>query len=119
MTFLKKLGAVVLKVIGLWSGIAPIIQGVLPQGGGAAAAEDKLAKLFNLIITVEQTFTAAFGADAGRGSEKLRAAQPFVAQLIQQADLLAGKKPKDEALFQAASTQLTGALADILNSYGE
>ena len=54
-----------------------------------------------------------------KGSDKLRAAQPFVAQLIQQTDLLAGKKPKDEALFQTATAQLTGALADILNSYGE
>ena len=41
-----------------------------------------------------------------------------MAQLIQQKDL-AGKKPKDEALFQSATTQLTGAMADILNSYGE
>jgi len=41
-----------------------------------------------------------------------------VAQLIQQTDLLAGKT-KDEALFQTPTIQLTGALADILNSYGE
>ncbi len=119
MSFLKKLGTVVLKVIGIWTGIAPIFGAALAQGGVVTAIEDKLGKLFNLIITVEQTFTAAFGPDAKKGSDKLRAAQPFVAQLIQQADLLAGKKPKDEALFQSATAQLTGALADILNSYGE
>ena len=119
MSFLKKLGTVVLKVIGIWTGIAPIVQGALPQGSVATTIEDKLGKLFNLIVTVEQTFTAAFGANAKTGSDKLRAAQPFVAQLIQQTDLLAGKKPKDEVLFQSATAALTGALADILNSYGE
>ena len=119
MSFLKKLGTIVLKVIGIWTGIAPIVEGALPQGGTATTIEDKLGKLFNLIVTVEQTFTAAFGANAKTGSDKLRAAQPFVAQLIQQTDLLSGKKPEDEALFQSATTQLTGALADILNSYGE
>jgi hypothetical protein len=119
MSFLKKLGFVVLKIIGIWTGLAPIIQGALPQGALAATIEDKLGKLFNLIVSVEQTFTAAFGPNAKTGSDKLRAAQPFVAQLIQQTDLLIGKKPKDEALFQTATAQLTGALADILNSYGE
>ena len=118
MSFLKKLGTVVLKVVGIWAGIAPIVQGALPQSGVATAIEDKLGKLFNLIVTVEQTFTSAFGANAKTGSGKPRAAEPFVAQLIQQKDL-AGKKPKDEALFQSATTQLTGAMADILNSYGE
>ena len=117
MSFLKKLGTVVLKIVGIWTGIAPILGNALPAG--AAAIEDKLGKLFNLIVTVEQTFVAAFGTDAKKGSDKLRAAQPFVAQLIQQTDLLAGKKPKDEALFTDATTRLTGALADILNSYSE
>lgn len=59
MSFLKKLGTVVLKVIGIWTGIAPIVQGALPQSGVAVAIEDKLGKLFSLIVTVEQTFTAA------------------------------------------------------------
>ena len=83
MSFLKKLGTVVLKVVGIWAGIAPIVQGALPQSGVATAIEDKLGKLLNLIVTVEQTITAAFGVNAKTGSDKLRAAQAFVAQLIQ------------------------------------
>jgi hypothetical protein len=119
MSFLKKLGSVVLKVIGIWTGFAPLVQSVIPQSPTAVAVEDKLAKAISLIVTVEQTFAAAFGPDAKLGSDKLRAAQPFIAQLIQQTDLLAGKKPKDEAMFQKGCTELTGALADILNAYGE
>lgn len=119
MSFLKKLGTVVLKVIGVWAGIAPILGQAAPNNATLTNIEDKLGKAFGVVTTVEQTFVAAFGADAKNGSDKLKAAQPFVAQLIQQVDMLAGKKPKDEAKFEAASTALTGALADILNSYGE
>jgi hypothetical protein len=64
MSFLKKLGTIVLKVIGIWTGIAPIVEGALPQGGTATTIEDKLGKLFNLIVTVEQT--------SQRHSERMR-----------------------------------------------
>jgi len=119
MTFLKKLGLIVLKIVGIASGVMPLVEAAIPQTAGTAAAEDKLAKSFDVIVTVEQAFAAAFGADAKKGSDKLKAAVPFVAALIQKTDLLIGKHPKDEALFADAVTRLTAALADILNSYGD
>lgn len=119
MSFLKKFGTIVLKIIGIATGMLPILQGALPAGSSATVGtiEDKLNKALSVIVTAEQMFTAAGTQKAG--SQKLLAATPFVATLIQNTDLLIGKKPKDEAKFTTASTALTSALADILNSYGE
>lgn len=120
LTFLKKIGQI-LVVVGRVSGFLPLIQTSLPTGiqGVTATIEDKLQKAMGVIVSVEQIFTAAFGMGAQKGSDKLKAATPFIAQLIQNTDLLIGKKPKNEALFADASTRLTSALADILNSYGD
>lgn len=110
MSLLKKIGSWVLKIVGIWPSVAGLVS---PGLAGT------IGSLLAVITTVEQTFTAAYGIDGKKGSDKLRAATPFVAQLIQQTDALVGKKPKDEAMFQDAATRLTAALADILNSYGE
>jgi len=118
MSFLKKLGQI-LKVVGVVSGFLPLIEPALPQSAQkvVSTANDKLQQAFGVIVTTEQ---AAVASGAGlTGSQKLAAATPFVAQLIQQTDLLIDKKPKDETKFQTAATQLTSALADILNSFGE
>lgn len=119
MTFLKKLGMVVLKIIGIATGVMPLIAGALPQKDQAIAASvtDKLNQGLGVIVTAEQMFSAAGAVKSG--SAKLTAATPFIAQLIQNTDLLIGKKPQDEAKFEAAATALTSALADILNSYGQ
>lgn len=116
MTFLKKLGTVILRIIGISNAVLPIIEQAAPQ---SAPIADRLTQAFNVVVTTEQMFTAAFGPDAKKGSDKLKAATPFVAALVQQIDLVAGRKPKDETLFADASTRLTSALADILNSFGD
>ena len=119
MTFLKKIGQVVLKIIGIATGVLPLIQGAFPQAGQAVqTVEDKLNKALGVIVTTEQMFTAVSQAP-GQGSAKLKAATPYIATLIQNTDLLIGKKPKDEQQFETAATALTSALADILNSYGD
>lgn len=119
-TFLKKLGTI-LKIVGEVAGVIPLIQPILPASAQTAVAvgEDKLQKALSVVVTVEQAFTSAFGVDSKLGSDKLRAATPFVAQLIQQTELLSGKKPQDPAKFEDAATRLTAALADVLNSFGE
>jgi hypothetical protein len=120
MNFLKKLGTVVLKMVGIATGLMPLIQQELPAQAAAVAGTvvDKLNQGLGVIVTTEQMFTAVSQA-SGQGSAKLQAATPFIAGLIQQTDMLTGKKPKDEAAFEAATTKLTSALADILNSYGD
>lgn len=116
-SFLSVLGKIV-KVVGVVSGFVPLVGQIAGPGGKPVldATQDKLDKAVNVIVSVEQAF-ANIGEAQGSGSKKLAAAVPFVAQIIQQVDLLSGKKPKDEAKFTAAATALTSALADILNSF--
>lgn len=119
MTFLKKLGEVVLKIIGIASGVMPLIQPALPASaqGVVSTVEDKLNKSLGVIVTAEQMFAATGAVKAG--SAKLQAAKPFISQLMQQTELLVGKTPKNEQAYETAITNLTSAFADVLNSYGD
>lgn len=118
MGFLAKLGPILLKVIGVVSGIVPLIQPVLPQhvGDEVKKVSDDLTKVGQVVITVEQMFANAFGPDAKRGSEKLQASVPFIAQIIQQSELVAGHKVADEAKFIKACEAITSGMADVLSS---
>lgn len=107
---LKKIGKFVLDLFKLWPQVAGLVS---PLVGATLSAA------FGIIATTEQLFAAAYGVDSKKGSDKLRAAQPQIAQLILQTDLFVGKKPKDEALFQDATTRMTAALADVFNSFGD
>jgi hypothetical protein len=116
VTFLKKLGTIILKVIGIATGFAPLVNQYVPGTEKVVAkADDKLNQALAVIVTAEQMFAAAGATKSG--PDKLKAASAFVAQLVQQADMLAGRHPKDEAKFSASVQNLTSALADILNSY--
>lgn len=116
MNFLKKAGLTILKVIGILSGMAPLIGQAVPS---AAPAFDAILRIGQVIVIVEQMFVAAFGSGVKMGSDKLKAAVPFVAQLIQQSELMVGKKVKDEAGFIASVEKITSGFADLLNSIEE
>jgi hypothetical protein len=112
MSWLKKIGSVVLKITGLWQAVAPLVTDLLPGGSEVKA-------IINVIVTGEQMFAAAYGPDAKKGSDKLRAATPFVAQVIQASAFFQGKKLQNEALAADAFTRITAAFADLLNAYGD
>ena len=116
VNFLKKLGTI-LKIVGQVSGFIPLLNQQVPETKSTTVNTviDKLTQAMNVIVTVEQTLVAS-GAQV-TGANKLAAATPFIAQLIQQSDLLIGKHPKDEAKFQQSVTALTSNLADILSSF--
>lgn len=124
MSFLKKLGAVVLKIVGIETGLLPLIQsgiqvavpGNTSAGAVVAKVDSEFQKVVSVITTAEQMFTAASGPDAKTGADKLKAATPFVAGLIQQSEIMVGKKVKDSAKFETAVTAITSAFADLLNS---
>lgn len=122
MTWLKKIGTVVLKVVGIASGLLPLIApAVTSTVASGATVVDKLTAAFHAVITAEQMFTAVSGPDAKTGSGKLAAASPFVGALVQEAITLLPNNPKlkDEAALQKAIITITGGLADALNAYGD
>jgi hypothetical protein len=126
MTFLKKLGSIILKIVDAVTNmnLLPLLTGAISNtvggvAGTVAKTVDRLTAAFNAIITAEQMFAAAGQQQAG--SLKLKAATPFVAALVHDAmaELKPGARPKDEAAFEDACTRATSALADALNSYGD
>lgn len=112
MSWLKKVGQVVLKFTGLWDTVAPLVGKAIPGLG-------QVSNIIGVIVSVEQLFTAAFGTASGKGSDKLKAATPQVAQLIQSTEFFQGKTLKNTTLAEQAFTQITSGFADLLNAYGE
>lgn len=112
MSWLKKIGVVALKIVGLWNVVAPLAGKLIPGAG-------EIGSIANVIVAVEQVFAAAYGADAKKGSDKLKAAAPQIAQLIQASAYFQGKAIKNEALAEKAFTEIASGFADVLNAYGE
>ena len=121
MNFLKKLGTLVVKIVDAITNmnLLPLVSKIVPAS--LTTAFDRLRAAFHAVITAEQMFSAAYGPDAKLGSDKLKAATPFVAALVHDVmqELKPGAKPKDQAKFEKACTEMTSAMADALSSYGD
>jgi len=116
MSFLKKFGRVLVKVIGVVVGVGPIIGAAIPGEKDdrlIGKVKDTLQEVADLVLITEGMFAGI--ADAS-GLQKLAAASPFVAQIIQRAEFMSGKEIMDEAKFSAAIQTITGGMADLLNS---
>lgn len=117
MGWLSKVAHTALKIFGIATGFIPLLQGAV-QGTSAAVTvqqiTDDLTKIQGCIVTVETVFAALGGQQTG--ADKLKAAVPLVAQVIQQSEIMIGKKVKDEAKFTLAVTGITSNMADLLNS---
>ena len=111
MSFLKKLGLAILKGVGIASGIEQFLPARAATETGKIVGE--LQQIGGIVVTAEGMIGAIGGAN---GATKLKAATPFVAQLIQQSELVAGKKIKNEELFIQGCTSITSGAADVLNS---
>lgn len=124
--FLSKLGQVVLKgaqiaepviaqlqpYFGL---IVPAITRLTPTPKDDAAAPLIISDLNEAakIVTATELAGQAIGAT---GDQKLQMAAPQIAQLLLSSLQLAGHKVVNQTLFMQGATQITGGLADVLNS---
>ena len=113
MNFLKKFGSIVLKLTEIVAGVAPTVVKDFPGASGVVQIISKdLAEIGNVIGQVE-----VIGQVLGTvGADKLKAAVPLVTQVILSSSLMAGKKIADPAKFQVAVSEITSAVADLLNS---
>lgn len=88
--------------------------------GGIALVDPPLGAtllgLFGVIGKVEQV-TVAVGVSKGTGQQKLATALPEIEQIILNEPIFAGKTPANLPLWNTAVESITGALADLLNSY--
>jgi len=130
MNFLKKLGLLLAKgaeVAGEVMGYGPIISvmtGILPKKAGEAVQTgiSDLTLIAKEVITAEKMLVAISGPDAKTGSQKLAAAAPGIALLMNQwatSGVLGSVKCKDPAKADAAVKGITSNMADFLSAYGD
>jgi len=70
-----------------------------------------LTSIGQVVVTAE-----ALIQTAGSGAAKLAAAAPLVVNIVKTSELVSGHKIQNEALFLQGCTNLTSAVAQILNS---
>jgi len=116
MTFLKKLGQVLLKVVAIAAGVGPIIQPFMGSGKAAqvtGTAVNDLTSIGSIIVQIETAFAAIPNST---GAQKLAASIPLIANIIKTSELVSGKKIANEALFTQACQEYAQATVDLLNS---
>lgn len=112
-TFLSKLGKGLAEGLAIAAGVGPLIAPFLGSKAGAdvTTGVNDLTAIGQVVTTAE-----ALIQGTGTGAQKLAAASPLVAQIISTSELVAGKKIQNEALFTKACQEITGGVADLLNS---
>lgn len=119
MTFLQKLGKVlgtVVNIAGIAAGVGPVLQSFLGSAAPKVASTigtvtNDLSAIGGIVVQAEAMIQAS-----GSGIQKLAAATPLVANIIQTSELISGKKIANETLFIQGSQKITSGMADILNS---
>ncbi|HZD93514.1 MAG TPA: hypothetical protein VE133_04620 [Candidatus Sulfotelmatobacter sp.] len=116
MTFLKKLGQILLNVAGVATGIGPLISPFLGGGKVAAAVStgvNDLTQIAQLVVSIETAFAAVPGSN---GAQKLQALVPLVANIISTSQAVAGKQVQNTELFMKGCTEVAQGMVDVLNA---
>lgn len=113
MTWLKKIGQVLAAGIAVATGLGPVLAQFFGAKGQTDASNvvNDLTQIGQVVISAE-----ALIQTPGSGATKLQAATPLVANVVKTSELLAGKEIANETLFIQGCTEITAAVADILNS---
>jgi len=114
VTFLKKLGMVIVDGAAIAVGLQPIIQPMLGSAKPAVTTvTNDLSSIAQLVTMIE---TALHGQ---AGTAKLQALIPLVKSVISTSELVSGKKIANEALFTQGCTEVGQGVVDILNSISQ
>ncbi len=113
MTFLQKLGTILLKVTQVITGFQPIQQVTYPQAGNIVTKIISELSMLSALVVQAEAMGQALGI---KGPDKAKAIAPLVAQMVLQSEMMVNRKISDPVKFQAGCQELGGAIADILNS---
>ena len=115
MTFLSKLGSVLAKGLAVATGLWPLVSNLF---GSNAKVQQTVPTVINDLTSIGQVVVQAEAMfqTPGSGAQKLAAAAPLVTNIIKTSELVSGHKIANENLFIQGCTEITAAIADILNS---
>ena len=113
MTFLKKLGSMILQGLQIVARFEGPVTSTVPGAANVIQIVSKdLTQIAQIIADVEVA-----GQVLGLpGTQKLTAAAPLVAQVVLDSTVLAGKHVANEALFRTGAQKIADGMADIENS---
>jgi hypothetical protein len=115
VTFLSKLGKYLAEGIAVFAGVEPLVAPLFGSNTkvttGLTTAVNDLNQIGQVVVQAEALIQAP-----GSGPQKLAAAAPLVANIIKTSELVGNHKIKNEALFIQGCTDMTNAVAEILNS---
>lgn len=117
MSFLAKLGKILLTGAATLTGVLPIVQPLLGRNTKVDAVATKITDTLTLIGTSVVTIEMALNGKAG--VEKFAALVNLVGPLIRTSELVASKEIADEAMFQKGINEIAQGAVDILNSLKE
>lgn len=112
MTFLKKLGLILLKGAAFAAGLMPLVAPILGSkvSGIVGTAANDLTLIGSKIVEIEAALAGKTGA------EKFAAARLLVGGIIRTSELVSGKEIADEVVFQKGVDEITQGVVDLLNS---
>ncbi len=113
MTFLSKLGAILLKATQVITGFQPIQQAMYPQASNVVTKTISELSLLSALVVQAEAMGQALGI---KGPDKAKAIAPLVGQMVLTSEMMVGRTIKDVALFNKGCLGLGGDVADILNS---
>lgn len=116
LTFLKKLGTMIVNIAGIATGLGPLIQPFLGSGKAGKVTEtavNDLTQIAQLVVVIESAFGAVSGTT---GAQKLQALVPLVANVIKTSEVVSGKTIANNDLFIKGSTEVAQGIVDVLNS---
>lgn len=116
LTFLKKLGSILVQVAGVATGIGPILKPFLGSGKtatGVITATNDLTSIASMVVQIETVFNTIPNSS---GQQKFAALVPLVKNIISTSEVVAGKKIQNEDLFSKGATEVAQGMVDILNA---
>jgi len=113
VTFLKKVGQIILQGEQIFTGFAPVIQAAYPKSSPVIQTVSKDLVQIASVITDTEAFGQALSLP---GAQKLTASVGPVSQIILDSSLLVGKQIANQALFQQGAQKIADGMADVLNS---
>jgi hypothetical protein len=113
MTFLSKIGSILLKGIALVSGVGSVVGQQIPGTAGTVTRVIGFLSEIAPIVTTVETIGQIKNIP---GPEKAKLAGPLIGQVILQSDFMSGKKIDQPDLFKLGCERIAGGVADILNS---
>ena len=113
MTFLKKLGQLIVEGLGIAAGILPVIQAAVPNSGAVVQTISADLNAIGQIVVQVEAMGAALGLS---GADKLRAAVGPVTQILLQSELLAHKPISDISALNGAAQDVINGVVKALNA---